>query len=292
MLRVSLLCLLGAGRFVSAAKVASQVQDPGSDSGSWWPFSSNQGASPAEGAVFAPGEEAVQDEALPIKQEVLPPKPSPVMAAVETKTVVETKRLPAIRVPEEASVMEYQPQPKAVDEFDALPDGVADQATDGVLSALFANQPDSKGEAVSSEETWRKQAGDVEHVAPPAEASPKLPRSAPRHTEPSVSLARSSSKASGHLEGKPNPQAQCMKFAMWAKETGVEGKELVDLLESTCATQAKHGDADAGFKKMCGGLKEKVADFETDPNWVPAKVCDILTKHLRLSGVGANPLEG
>mmetsp|Transcript_23653 Transcript_23653/g.42814 ORF Transcript_23653/g.42814 Transcript_23653/m.42814 type:complete len:283 (+) Transcript_23653:100-948(+) len=282
MLRVAVvLCLATIGfRCASAAKVASQ--DFGSSLGSWWPFSSNEGGpAPSEGSPFVPGEEVSQDEALPQKQEVLPPRPA--RPAQISMAAVATKRLPS---QPEVPLMEHELQPKPVDEFDALPDG-ADQATDGVLAALFSDQHTSKGESVSREESLRWQAGDVEHVAPPvAKVGEAVPRQAAKL--PVVSLAHSSSG----VAGKPNPQAQCMKFANWAKGTGVDGKELVELLRSTCVTQAKHGDADAKFKKMCSGLEEKVAEFEDDPNWVPGKVCDILTKHFRLSGVGANPLEG
>eukprot|EP00930_Biecheleria_cincta_P038138 TRINITY_DN26201_c0_g1_i2.p1 TRINITY_DN26201_c0_g1~~TRINITY_DN26201_c0_g1_i2.p1 ORF type:complete len:254 (+),score=77.01 TRINITY_DN26201_c0_g1_i2:113-874(+) len=247
----ALLCLLAVVSLpAEAAKAKTAVRgswtSSDADSG-WWPFSSSESSSQvgSVGTVAAPGEEVFRDEALPIRAR----------AEEAPKKMASSRSSAPARVQSEpiANMAAAQPQARSqaavVEEYD----DTMQSATDGVLNALFDEQP--------------------------AKAKPQQ-----------VGLLEKRSSATLPGLTKPDMKDQCLKFASWAKATGTEGKSLAMLFKSTCVPLAKAG-ADATFKKMCEELGPKMEEFANDKNWIPAQACDVMVKHFRKSGVGANPLE-
>lgn len=229
------------------------------DSG-WWPFSFSQSSSPVSvGTVAAPGEEAFQDEALPFQARAEEPPKKMASSSVPTK----------------------QAQPELI-----TADAAAQKATDGILGALFDEQPASQEKATTQTATD----GVLDALFEEQPGSQQQVLAKPQQTKQAVGLLEKRSSATVPGLTKPDMKDQCLKFANWAKETGTQGKSLTMLFKTTCAPLAKAG-ADAKFKKMCEELGPKMEEFANDKNWIPAQACDVLVKHFRKSGIGANPLE-
>jgi hypothetical protein len=169
-----------------------------------------------------------------------------------------------------------QPQARSqaavVEEYD----DITETATDGVVNALFDDQ--------SAKAAARDTATDGVLNALFDDQSAKA------QSKPQQALLEEKSWETLPGLTKPDMKDQCLKFARWAKGTGTEGKSLAMLFKSTCAPLAKAG-ANAKFKKMCEELGPKMEEFAKDKNWIPAQACDVMVKHFRMSGVGANPLE-
>eukprot|EP00440_Ansanella_granifera_P068674 gb/GFBE01074493.1/.p1 GENE.gb/GFBE01074493.1/~~gb/GFBE01074493.1/.p1 ORF type:complete len:296 (+),score=85.02 gb/GFBE01074493.1/:1-888(+) len=295
MLRITALLLLAAGpRSVAAAKVSQSW--PESSGGGWWPFSSSESTaagslpSDVQALVHSPGDAVLQDEALPVSQlsEAAPAQQRPAaLLATRAATSPGFMQPQKMAMPEELIRAPSASEANTVEEFDEqTAKGVTDIATEGVLAALFEEQPGAK-ESMTLEEQERLASGDVKYVAPQAQLEEAAPAASTQEARPAAALASQKARVT---KGKPDMQAQCMAFALWAKGTGIEGKEVTKLFMSSCDPSAK--GASESYKKMCSELEPKITELETDPNWLPEKACAIVVKHFQLSGVGSNPLVG
>eukprot|EP00913_Durusdinium_trenchii_P014794 g13874.t1 len=59
---------------------------------------------------------------------------------------------------------------------------------------------------------------------------------------------------------RPDPLAQCLEFARWAKKKKIQGKELTKLFMSTCSAGA--GAAPKKYVEMCQGVESVVTVLE------------------------------
>ncbi|CAK9109896.1 unnamed protein product [Durusdinium trenchii] len=224
----------------------------GSKKANWWPsFGGSALPEDVQALVSSSG-----DEALPLKAPAVPVPHSPVVRPLRAVSPGAPTAPAAPAVPSMAPVAEY-------DEVSA-PSTAKPSAAQAVLSALIGLKldPEAPEEAESNE---------AAAAAPPP--APRRVRTVPAAARALPALLRVSAG------NRPDPLAQCLEFARWAKKKKIQGKELTKLFMSTCSAGA--GAAPKKYVEMCQGVESVVTVLERQEDWIPAQACDLLLTHFR-----------
>lgn len=282
----------------SATKSAGGLARGASASG-WWPLGAG-GAQPADpesplwssavasavqlpeaALVDVPGEGSIQDEALPLLRAPVLLRRASTDAALVGAGGTRRVRIwrPRLRTP--AWGMMPPQQSQAVREYDeAAPEP---QAMWVRGQSALQPVPDERG---TKEDLDRQRAGDFGVVRPAVH----VPRPPPRALVASEPVALAAQAPS--MKPRERMEAQCMKFAHWVKDQGVQGSELVRLWKGTCEKPVSEGAATAAYAEMCNALGGSVAEFADKPDWTPKAACAAVLRTFVEAGIGGSPLKG
>lgn len=91
---------------------------------------------------------------------------------------------------------------------------------------------------------------------------------------------------------KQRMEDQCLQYADWVRNQGVQGTDFVRLWTDTCTPAVSEGTATPRYVEMCSSLGGAVASFAESKDWKSEDVCKAVLQNFADSEVGATPLVG